>query len=102
MIDTLIKTTILLALVACAAHLLRRRSAALRHLLWALAIAGLVALPVFATVVPFRLAILPSRAAESTVVSSVSSHPRRTEEASESSPVDITTSPAPVGDAATT
>ena len=62
MLDTLVKATILLALVACVAHLLRRRSAAVRHLLWALAIAGLIALPVLTTVVPFRLPVLPSLA----------------------------------------
>lgn len=60
MIDTLIKATILLAVVTIAAHLLRKRSAALRHLLWTLAIVGLVALPVLTAVVPFRLPILPA------------------------------------------
>jgi beta-lactamase regulating signal transducer with metallopeptidase domain len=63
MIDTLIKATILLTVVALAAHLLRRRSAALRHLLWTLAIVGLVALPVLTAIVPFRLPILPARSA---------------------------------------
>jgi len=60
MIDTLIKATILLAVVTIAAHVLRKRSAALRHLLWTLAIVGLVALPVLTAVVPFRLPILPA------------------------------------------
>ena len=59
-VDTLIKTTLLLALVAIAAHLLRRRSAALRHLLWTLGIAGLLAIPVVIAVMPFRLRILPA------------------------------------------
>jgi len=57
---TLIKATVLLVLVAIAAHLLRRRSAALRHLLWTLAIVGLVALPVLTPLVPFRLRVLPA------------------------------------------
>ncbi|MEX2152805.1 MAG: M56 family metallopeptidase, partial [Gemmatimonadaceae bacterium] len=64
---TLLKATVLLILVAIAAHLLRRRSAALRHLLWTLAIVGLVALPVLTPLVPFRLGVLPattSRAVE--------------------------------------
>ncbi|HEU4995684.1 MAG TPA: M56 family metallopeptidase [Gemmatimonadaceae bacterium] len=61
MIDILIRATILLVLVAGAAQLLRRRSAALRHLLWSLAIAGLVALPALTAVVPFRLHVLPTR-----------------------------------------
>src|SRR5918994_6837685 len=60
MTETLIKATVLLAVVAVAAHLMRRSSAALRHLLWTLAIVGLVALPVLTAVVPFRLAVLPS------------------------------------------
>ena len=60
MIDMLIKATILLAVASLAAHVLRRRSAALRHWLWALAIVGLVALPVLAATIPFRLPILPT------------------------------------------
>src|SRR5687767_14822915 len=59
MIDTLLKATILLALVSGAAWLLRRRSAELRHLLWTLAIAGLVALPILTAIVPFSLPVLP-------------------------------------------
>ena len=57
--DALIKTTLLLALVAIAAYLLRRRSAALRHLLWMLGIAGLIAIPAVIVATPFRLRILP-------------------------------------------
>ncbi len=60
MVDTLIKVTILLAVVAAAAYVLRRRSASIRHLLWALAIVGLIALPVLTRAAPFRLPILPS------------------------------------------
>src|SRR5688572_21221046 len=66
MIDTLIKATVLLAVVALAAQLLRRSSASLRHLLWTLGIVGLVAIPVLATTLPFRLPILP-RASVSTL-----------------------------------
>src|SRR5688572_19288328 len=60
MIDILLKATILLALVSVAAWLLRRRSAELRHLLWTLAIAGLVALPLLTAVVPFSVPVLPT------------------------------------------
>ena len=63
MIETLIKATVLLTLVAVATHLLRRSSAALRHMLWTLAIVALVALPVLTTIVPFKLAILPASSA---------------------------------------
>jgi len=59
---TLIKATVLLALVSIAAHLLRRRSAALRHLLWTLAIAGIVALPVLSALSPFKLHLLTQSA----------------------------------------
>lgn len=59
-VDVLIKATVLLALVALVAHLLRRKSAALRHMLWTLAIVGIVALPVLTALVPFRLRILPA------------------------------------------
>src|SRR5262245_61462826 len=62
MIDILVRATVLLVIVAVAALVLRRRSAALRHLLWSLAIAGLMVLPVLTSVVPFRLPVLPAPA----------------------------------------
>ena len=46
------KATVLLGLAFIAALLLRRRSAALRHRIWALAIVGSLALPVVALVIP--------------------------------------------------
>src|SRR5919199_1515910 len=64
LIDALIQTTALLALVAIAAQLLRKQSAALRHLLWTLGIAGLVAAPILAAATPFRLRLLPARQVE--------------------------------------
>jgi HEAT repeat protein/beta-lactamase regulating signal transducer with metallopeptidase domain len=59
MIDALLKTTILLVVVTLATHLLRRRSAALRHLLWSFAIVGLVMIPVLKRVAP-EWRVLPS------------------------------------------
>lgn len=53
-VAALIKATVLLGLVGIAAYFLRRRSASLRHLLWSLAIAGIVALPVLSAVSPFQ------------------------------------------------
>src|SRR5688572_13268903 len=82
MIDTLIKATILLAVVTIAAHLLRKRSAALRHLMWTLAIVGLVALPVLTAVVPFRLPILPA-------IPTSASPSQRSAEADRSTPAPI-------------
>ena len=63
MIDILAKTTILLVLVTTAAHLLRRRTAALRHLMWMFAIIALIAIPVLSAFTPFRLRVLPVTAA---------------------------------------
>src|SRR5688572_224721 len=80
----LIKATVLLALVAIAAHLLRRRSAALRHLLWTFAIVGLVALPVVTPLVPFQWRVLPEMtsrgAAEPVEALDPSSPPARNDE----------------------
>ena len=60
-----IKASILLGLAALAMPLLRRRSAALRHLVWSLALGGAVLLPVLALVSPMRLPLLPAREAAS-------------------------------------
>ena len=66
MIDTLIKATVLLTVVALAALSLRRSSASLRHLLWTLGIVGLVAIPVFAIAL-LRMARMESEVAVDTV-----------------------------------
>ncbi len=55
-----VKTTLLLAISAGIAATFRNRSAALRHLLWSLAIGGAVALPVVAVFGP-TLHLLPAR-----------------------------------------
>lgn len=61
MIDAMIKSTLLLAIVAIAARLLQRRAASLRHSLWSFAILGAVTVPVLSRVAPFHLSVLPSR-----------------------------------------
>src|SRR6185503_2882595 len=58
-VDALVKTTVLLALVALATFLLRRRSAAVRHLLWTFGIAGLIAIPSLIARPHFRLRFFP-------------------------------------------
>jgi len=73
MIDLLVKTTALLLVVTVATHLLRRRTAALRHLLWTFATVGLVAIPVLTRISPFSLPILPAAAPETAAPSSVAS-----------------------------
>lgn len=60
--DWLIKSTALIALACAAASGARvfKASAALRHLLWLLAIASAVAVPAIAAITPMRLEILPA------------------------------------------
>lgn len=52
LLDILLKSTVLLALAALAALACRRASAAQRHLVWMLAVIGVLLLPVLATVLP--------------------------------------------------
>jgi HEAT repeat protein/beta-lactamase regulating signal transducer with metallopeptidase domain len=60
MIETLFKATVLLVLVAIIAYALRRSSAAWRHMVWALGLCGIAAIPALTALVPFRLAVLPA------------------------------------------
>lgn len=67
------KSTLLLGAAALGAHALRRSSAAARHLVWSLALAGLMALPALALLLPSwkpaALAVLrPAAAASGTAV----------------------------------
>lgn len=55
-----VKTTLLLAAAAVLSVLLRRHSASLRHLLWSLAIAGVVALPAAMVSSPVTLHLVPA------------------------------------------
>ena len=60
MIDALIQSAVLFALVAIATRLLKRRSpASLRHMLWAFAIVGALAAPVIARLSPLELHVVP-------------------------------------------
>ena len=54
-----LKGALLLLLAAGASGLLRRRSAAVRHLVWTLALAGVVTLPLVGAT-GLRLAVLPA------------------------------------------
>lgn len=51
-IDLILKASAILAGTACAALLLRRSSAAARHLLWTLGLAGALAIPLLSTAMP--------------------------------------------------
>ena len=58
--DAFVKATVILLIAAGASLLLRRSAAALRHLVWALAFAGVLALPVAGAIMPeWRLAAWP-------------------------------------------
>jgi HEAT repeat protein/beta-lactamase regulating signal transducer with metallopeptidase domain len=59
-----IKATILLGGAALLMPLLRRRSAALRHLVWSLALGGAVVLPFAAATLPVSIPLLPAPTAE--------------------------------------
>jgi beta-lactamase regulating signal transducer with metallopeptidase domain len=62
--DLALKGTVVLAAAALATLALRRASAAARHLVWTLAFAGLLALPVLGLAVPrWQIPILPAREA---------------------------------------
>src|SRR5882672_7493066 len=52
LVDSAIKGTALLALAAVAAMILRRDSAATRHLVWLLAMVALLAVPVLSALLP--------------------------------------------------
>jgi beta-lactamase regulating signal transducer with metallopeptidase domain/HEAT repeat protein len=69
----LIKATCLLAVALAASALLHRASAGSRHLVWLVALTGLLALPVVAAWAPLPLRVLPS--VESAIESTVSLPP---------------------------
>ena len=59
LLDCLVKATVLLGLAFLAAGMLRHASAAVRHLVWTLSLAGLLVLPVLAMALP-GLHVLPT------------------------------------------
>ncbi len=63
LLDVALQGTLLLALACIAALLLRRASGAQRHLVWVLALGGLLALPLLNAVVPGRQMLLRSQIA---------------------------------------
>src|SRR5215468_1080312 len=72
LLDAFIKSAIILSVAGLGAHSLRRASAASRHLVWSLAIASLLALPVLSIALPsWRIDALPSLATGASVDASV-------------------------------
>ena len=97
MIDALIQSAVLFALVAIVTQLLKRRApASLRHMLWAFAIIGALAAPIMSRVSPLELRVMPPAAAAPAKGHAINQNRNR----------DATTSPSPsvdgVGDAAAT
>ena len=71
LLDLALQGTLLLLLAGGAALLLRGASAALRHMVWLLALGGLLALPLLSAAVPRRLAVARSLGRE------IGTRPRR-------------------------
>ena len=72
LLDALIKSAIILSAAGLGACSLRRASAASRHLVWSLAMASLLALPVLSLALPsWRIAALPSLSTVASVDASV-------------------------------
>lgn len=77
LVDMAVKGIVILALATMVAAALRRSSAATRHLVWALALIGLLLLPMLALVMPkWQLPILPPVASSSASTSAVQGDPR--------------------------
>src|SRR5947209_16772288 len=74
LVDSTIKGTVLLALAAVAALLLRRDSAATRHLVWLLAIGALLAAPALSLLLP-QWRVLPAWTAMPSTAALVSPPP---------------------------
>jgi bla regulator protein blaR1 len=72
LLDAFIKSAIILSVAGLVAGSLRRASAASRHLVWSLAMASLLALPVLSVALPsWRIAALPSLSTVASVDGSV-------------------------------
>jgi beta-lactamase regulating signal transducer with metallopeptidase domain len=102
MLDALIQSAVLFALVAIATQLLKRRApASLRHLLWALAIVGALAAPIVARLTPLQFRVRPSGVRATPTVPTASTRgdvgapPMARERAADSA---LAEDPAPAGD----
>ena len=67
LIDAALKGTVVLVAAGLLATLLKRKSAAVRHLVWSVAVGAVLALPIFCAVIPaWRLPVLPAETAGAT------------------------------------
>ena len=60
LLETALRAAGVLALTAVVVRTVSRGSASLRHLAWAIALGGVILVPLLSRVMPFRLAVLPS------------------------------------------
>ena len=60
LLETALRAAGVLALTALLVRTVSRGSASLRHLAWAIALVGVILVPLLSRVLPFRLAVLPS------------------------------------------
>ena len=60
LLETAARAAGVLALTAVLVRTVSRSSASLRHLAWAIALAGVIMVPMLSSVMPFRLAVLPA------------------------------------------
>jgi beta-lactamase regulating signal transducer with metallopeptidase domain len=97
------KATLILLLAAAASALLWRASAAVRHLVWCVAVIGVLALPVFSVVLPaWELPLLPSSQAAAvtppaTILPQPGVHADVPAEALSAEPLPVADAPAGVG-----
>jgi HEAT repeat protein/beta-lactamase regulating signal transducer with metallopeptidase domain len=87
LLDIALKGSVLVLIAAACAALSFRSTAAHRHYLWALALGGLLALPVLSRSLPWRLPVVPVPASQS---------PARTWESPIAPPSDAAPAPTPV------
>ena len=59
LLENALRAALVLALTALLVRTVSRGSASLRHLAWAIALGGVIAVPLLSRVLPFRLAVLP-------------------------------------------
>jgi HEAT repeat protein/beta-lactamase regulating signal transducer with metallopeptidase domain len=70
LLEVTLKATIIVAVTALVCWSLRRASAALRHFIWAIALAGVLALPGLALLTPdWRVALLPAAPSDDAMIS---------------------------------
>jgi len=80
-LDVIVKPTLILMSVAALSMLLRRRSAAVRHALWVLAMVSMILLPLAVLIVPqLEWSVLPDTSTSVTFLSIQNASPQAAQE----------------------